>query len=129
MLANGGTMGLQIQTLNSKLVSNGFLPDYASVTPENIAMLQWANGRLLSDLDLSLVGNFEPINSAADVGMNFVTAPEQPACGCDAGFDYTQALALFNKTEVAMSEMSLLNPVNVKYLLDATDGSVSFEDL
>jgi hypothetical protein len=83
------------------LVSNGIVPDYQSATPENIAMSQWATGKLLSDPSLNFVTNFVPMNSAVDVGMEFVTPPEQPASGCDAGLDYTQALALFGKVDVS----------------------------
>lgn len=60
------------------------------------------------------------MTSAIDLGMEFVTAPEQPLSGCNAGFDWSQALSLFNKTDIDNNDSSLLNPVNVKYLLDAT---------
>lgn len=83
-------------------------------------MLQWAQGNLLSNSALALTGGmYEPMTSAIDLGMEFVTAPEQPLSGCNAGFDYTQALSLFSKTDIDISTSSLLNPVNVKWLLDA----------
>jgi hypothetical protein len=34
-----GIMGLQIQTLNNKLLSAGYFDTQSEVTPENIAML------------------------------------------------------------------------------------------
>lgn len=84
-----GIMGLQIQTLNNKLLSAGYFDTQSEVTPENIAMLQWAQGNLLSDPAISLPGGmYEPMTSAIDLGMEFVTAPEQPLSGCNAGFDY-----------------------------------------
>jgi hypothetical protein len=85
----------------------------------------------LSDPALALTGGeYSPMNSAIELGMEFVTAPEQPLSGCNAGFDYTQALALFDKTDIDTNEMSLLNAVNVKFLLDGvTTGNVSTEDL
>jgi hypothetical protein len=113
--------------LDSKLLSQGYFDNLASVTPENIGMLQWAQGNLLSDPALALTGGeYAPMNSAKDLGMEFVTAPEQPLSGCNAGFDYEQANVLFNKDNIDTNESSLLNALNVKFLLDAV--STGFPD-
>ena len=63
--------------------------------------------------------------------MNFVTAPEQPMCGCDAGFDVTQAAALFSKDLQNGENLgTMLNPVNVKWFIDAVvEGGIPASDI
>jgi len=65
-----------------------------------------------------------------DMGMNFFDVPELSLSGCNPNIDMAQAMALLNATDIPTSMMSLLNPLNVQWFLEAVpDPSISSAEI
>lgn len=82
-------------------------------------MLQWSEGNVLNNATINL-SNFTSYLSVSDIGMNFVTQPEATLSGCNPLLNYQQALALFDSAFTESNQVSLLNPLNLKYFLTDT---------
>jgi len=58
-----------------------------------------------------------------NLGMNFVWVPEGAISvngipGCNPNLDRSQVLDLFNQTDIATSNSTMLNPLNVKWFYE-----------
>lgn len=99
-------------------MASKYFASKAELTAVNLASEQWASGILLNN-ELTNLSNFTAYGSMNNLGMSFASSPEGAYNeGCNPGLDRNQVAALFNQTDVANNNATMLNPLNVKWFYE-----------